>query len=128
MVPSSRPGYPTRAERISLDVPADYQNVFIILNRKAFEAGLVQMALSRSVVMGVITLIVRRRHPAKQLTHPAVFGWTQDQVPMTRHQHAGVEFDWILLQSFFMHSQERFVMSSCLGKLVCRRLPRFRAW
>ena len=51
------------------------------------------MALSRSVVMGVIRLSVRRRHPAKPLPHPAVFGWTQDQVPMIGHQRVGVEFE-----------------------------------
>ena len=101
MVPSFRPGYPTRAERISLDVPADYPNVFVILNRKAFEAGLVPMALSRSLVMGVITLRVSRGHSAEPLTHPAVFGWTQDKVSMVGYQHVGVEFDWMLLQSFF---------------------------
>ena len=93
MVQSFRPGYQTRAERISLDVPADYQDVFVTLNRKAFEAGLVPMGLSLIVVMGVITLSVSRHHPAKQLTHPAVFGWTHDQVPMIGHQHVGVEFD-----------------------------------
>jgi len=93
MVPSFRPGYQTRAERISLDVPADDQNVLVILDRKAFEAGLVPMALSRSVVMGVIRLSVRRRHPAKPLTHPAVFGWTQHQVPMIGHQPVGVEYE-----------------------------------
>jgi hypothetical protein len=93
MVPSFRPGYQTRAERISLDIPADYQKVFVILNRKAFEAGLVQMTLSQSVVLGVIPFRVSRRHPAKQLTHPAVFGWTQDQVPMIGHQRVGVEFE-----------------------------------
>jgi hypothetical protein len=93
MVPSFRPGYQTRAERISLVVPADNQNVFVILNRKAFKAGLVPMGRSLSVIMGVITLSVSHRHPAKQLTQPAVFGWTQDQVPMIGHQHVGVEFD-----------------------------------
>jgi hypothetical protein len=64
MVPSFRPGYPTRAERISLDVLTDHQNAFVVLNRKALEAGLVPMALSRSVVMSVITLSVSRHHPA----------------------------------------------------------------
>jgi hypothetical protein len=64
MVPSFRPGCPTRTERISLDVLADHQNAFVVLNRKAFEAGLVPMDFSRSVVMSVITLSVSRRHPA----------------------------------------------------------------
>jgi hypothetical protein len=61
MVLSFRPGYKTRAERISLDVPADYEKVLVILDRKAFGAGLVPMALSRSVVTGVITTKVTGR-------------------------------------------------------------------
>jgi hypothetical protein len=55
---------------------------------------------------------VSRRHPEKQLTHPAVFCWAQDQVPMIGNQHLGVEFDWIPFQSFFKHLQERFVVAS----------------
>ena len=51
------------------------------------------MTLSRNVVMSVITLRVSRRQPAKPLTHPAVFGWTQDPVPMIGHQHVGIEFE-----------------------------------
>jgi hypothetical protein len=29
---------------------------------------------------------------------------------MIGHQHVGIEFDWIFLQSFFKHSQERLVV------------------
>jgi hypothetical protein len=68
------------------------------------------MGLNLSVIMGVITLRVSHRHPAKQLTQPAVFGWMQDQVPMIGHQHLGVEFDWMLLESFFKKSLQRFVV------------------
>jgi hypothetical protein len=84
--------------------------VFIIFNGKALEAGLVQMAFSRSVVMRVITLSVSSRYPAKQLTHPAVPRWPQDQVPMIGHQDVGVKLDRVLLQSLSKDAQERLVV------------------
>ena len=94
--PSSQP----RAERISLHVTTNNQEMVVIGNGKTLEAGLIQVPLPRSVIMRVITLGVRGVHPAQHAAHSPVLGGSQDHVPMVGHERERKQLDRVAFESF----------------------------
>ena len=54
-----------RSQGISFDVATEHLAVSIVLNRKAFETGLVDVILAASMIVPVISKRMGRRHPAK---------------------------------------------------------------
>ena len=73
------------AERISLDVADDLQQVLIRLHLKRFKTALIQMAGSSGVIMGVPTHGVGHRQLPKKLTDLIVSRRTHDKMPMIGH-------------------------------------------
>jgi hypothetical protein len=53
----------TRRVRIPLHIPADREKVIVILDGKRLESALIQMAVSRSVIMRMMALGVRQAQP-----------------------------------------------------------------
>ncbi len=100
----------TRTERISLHVTTDDQEMSIVGDGKILEASLVQVPLSRSVIMRMVTLRVRRRDPPQHSPHLSDLGGPQDQVPMVGHQRERKQFHGVAIQPFSQHAQERLII------------------
>src|SRR5271157_890296 len=56
-----------RAKRVAFDIPADRQEMAVILNRKRFETTLVDVSRARGMAMGMPPLRVGHGEPAHEL-------------------------------------------------------------
>ncbi len=75
-----------RADRISFDVSADVEEMFVLLDRETFEAPLIERAGSGGFVVGVPALRVSDGEEAHEFAEVAVFLRPEDEVPVIGHQ------------------------------------------
>lgn len=91
-------GHEFGAHGIAFDVAADGQEVFVVLDREAFEASLIEVSLAAGLVVGVVAHGMGGGDPSHEAAHFAVDGWAEDQVPVIGHQDVAEELDLIALE------------------------------
>lgn len=82
-----------RSERIAFDIARDGEEMLIGLDRKGFEAALIDRACSGGVVMGMPALRMRDCDPAEDFRKLPVLPGPEKQVPMIRHKAIGGDAD-----------------------------------
>lgn len=88
------------AQRVSLDIPTQNKEVFVVLNRKALVTLLVDMPQTAGVIVSMISNCVGSAHPAHESTHFAVHQRTQDQVIVIWHELVAEKLDLVKLKPF----------------------------
>ena len=71
---------------IAFDVTTAGQEMIVVLDWKALETPLIEMALAGGLVVGVIAHGVGQRDPAQETAHATILGGLQDKVPVVGHQ------------------------------------------
>ena len=82
-----------------------------VLYGKTLKPTLVNMPLTGSSVVDMLTLCVRQRHPSQEVTHAAIFRWLQHKMRVIGHQLIAQDTAWITLKPLGKDSLERVVVS-----------------
>ena len=113
-------------QSVSFHVPTDREEMAAILDGKTLETPLINVSLTGSMRVCVIPHRVRRRHPAKRLTHGSILIRTKGKMPVVRHRLIGVDLEIEFGKSLAQDSLERRVVFF-LPEDLCSRVPRFKA-
>ena len=70
---------------VALDVPADQQKVFIILDRKTLQPAMIDLSLAARPVVGMQPHRVRKRNLPQEVAHASIFRGLQHKMPVVGH-------------------------------------------
>lgn len=108
--PIFRPLDQARSQGVALDVPADHEEVLIVLDRKTLVSLLVDVPHTACVVMRMIPHRVGSADPRHESTHFTIDQRPQNQVVMIGHQLKRIQLDLMNLQRFMQDSLKRGVV------------------
>jgi len=84
---------------VALNVPADQQKVFVILDGETLETALINMPLASCPVVGMQPHCVREQNPSQEIAHSAVFCRLQHKMPVVGHELVSQHPAGVSLQS-----------------------------
>ena len=100
----------SRGKRVAFDVPADDKEMFVTLDREAFEAALIKVPRSSGMVVSMMASRMSHRHPIQQSAHRPVFPGGQNHVPVIGHPLIGDQIDRVSLQTLVEHALKCLVI------------------
>jgi len=103
-----------RSERIAFDIACDGEEMLIGLDRKGFEAALIDRACSGGVVMGMPALRMRDGDPTEDFRKFPVLPGPEEEMPMIRHEAIGGNADLGLGVGLGENLFKGGVISGCL--------------
>lgn len=106
--PSLRSVDQPSTQSVAFDVPANHEEMSVVLNRKALVPLLVNVPQSDGLVVGMIAYRMRASDPTHEPTRLAINQPAKQQMIVVRHQLKCKEFHLIDLQALIEDSFQRF--------------------